>query len=139
MIGNLLGPELQAYIAARDFTALRAVLCEFAAPDIAEILADLSAADQALLLRILPHQLAADVFEYLSLETQEELVLALGQDELINILNEMAPDDRTALLEELPAPVVTRLLKLLAPKERTVAQTLLNYPENTVGRLMTPD
>jgi magnesium transporter len=115
------------------------VLCEFAAPDIAEILADLSAADKALLLRILPHQLAADVFEYLSLETQEELVQALGQDELINILNEMAADDRTALLEELPAPVITRLLKLLAPKERTIAQTLLNYPEGTVGRLMTPD
>jgi magnesium transporter len=139
VIGNLLGPELKAYIEARDFTALRAVLCEFAAPDIAEILADLSAADKALLLRILPHQLAADVFEYLSLETQEELVQALSHDELVNILNEMAADDRTALLEELPAPVVTRLLKLLAPKERTIAQTLLNYPEGTVGRLMTPD
>ena len=109
------------------------------APDIAEILADLSAADKALLLRILPHHLAADVFEYLALETQEELVQALSQDELVNILNEMAADDRTALLEELPAPVVTRLLKLLAPKERTIAQTLLNYPENSVGRLMTPD
>lgn len=139
MIGNLLGPELKAYIEARDFTSLRAVLCEFAAPDIAEILADLSAADKALLLRILPHQLAADVFEYLSLETQEELVQALGQDELVKILNEMAADDRTALLEELPAPVVTKVLKLLAPKERTIAQTLLNYPENSVGRLMTPD
>src|SRR6185436_8084058 len=89
--------------------------------------------------RILPQQLAADVFEYLSFEEQEELVRGLGQEELVKILNEMAPDDRTALLEELPAPVVTRLLKLLAPQERSVAQTLLNYPENSVGRLMTPD
>ena len=139
MIGNLLAPELKALIAARNFTALRDVLREFAPPDIAEILGDLSASDKALLLRILPHQLAADVFEYLSFETQEELVQALGQDELVQILNEMAPDDRTALLEDLPAPVVTRLLKLLAPKERTIAQTLLNYPEGSVGRLMTPD
>ena len=139
MIGSLLAPELKAYIEARNFTALREVLCEFAAPDIAEILADLSAADQALLLRILPRQIAADVFEYLSLEAQEELVQALGQDDLIHILNEMAPDDRTALLEELPAPIVTKLLKLLAPKERAVAQTLLNYPARSVGRLMTPD
>src|ERR1041385_9179654 len=139
MIGNLLGPELRAYIDARNFSTLRDVLCQFVAPDIAEILADLSASDKALLLRILPHQLAADVFEYLSFEAQEELVQAFGQDELVNILNEMAPDDRTALLEDLPAPVVTRLLKLLAPKERNVAQTLLNYPENSVGRLMTPD
>ena len=139
MIGNLLGPELKEYIAARNFGALREVLCEFAAPDIAEIFADLSASEKAILLRILPHQLAADVFEYLSLESQEEMIQALGQEDLVKILNEMAPDDRTALLEDLPAPVVTRLLKLLAPKERTVAQTLLNYPENSVGRLMTPD
>jgi magnesium transporter len=139
VIGNLLGPELKGYIEARNFTALRDVLCQFAAPDIAEILADLSASDKALLLRILPRQLAADVFEYLSFDVQEQLVQALGQEELVNILNEMAPDDRTALLEELPAPVVTRLLKLLAPKERTIAQTLLNYPEASVGRLMTPD
>ena len=113
MIGNLLAPELKAYIEARDFTALRDVLCEFTAPDIAEILIDLKAADKAVMLRILPRELAADVFEHLSLEAQEELVQALGQEELVNILNEMAPDDRTALLEELPAPVVTRLLKLL--------------------------
>ena len=63
MIGNLLGPELKAYIEARNFAALREVLCQFAAPDIAEILADMSAADKALSLRILSHQLAADVFE----------------------------------------------------------------------------
>jgi magnesium transporter len=75
----------------------------------------------------------------LSIQAQEELVQALGQEELVSILNEMAPDDRTALLEDLPAPVVTRLLKLLAPRQRAVAQTLLNYPEGTVGRLMTPD
>jgi len=115
------------------------VLLQFTAPDIAEIFADLSAADKALLLRILPHHLAADVFEYLSLEAQEELVQAMGQDDLVKILNEMAPDDRTALLEELPAAVVTKVLKLLAPKEQKIAQTLLNYPEGTVGRLMTPD
>jgi len=139
MIGNLLAPELKDYIQARNFTALREVLRQFDAVDIAEILSDLNASDKALLLRILPHDLATDVFEYLSLEAQEELVQALGQEELVEILNEMAPDDRTALLEELPAPIITRLLKLLAPRERNIAQTLLNYPANSVGRLMTPD
>lgn len=139
MIGNLLGPELKSYIEARNFTALRDVLLQFTPPDIAEILADLSAADKALLLRILPHQMAADVFEYLSLDAQEELIQAMSQEDIVHILNEMAPDDRTALLEELPAPIVTKLLKLLAPREQTVTQTLLNYPEESVGRLMTPD
>jgi magnesium transporter len=51
----------------------------------------------------------------------------------------MSPDDRTALLEELPATAVKELLRLLSPKELQVAQQLLNYPERSVGRLMTPD
>jgi magnesium transporter len=51
----------------------------------------------------------------------------------------MSPDDRTALLEELPGAAVAQLLTLLSPEEKAVAQTLLNYPEGSVGRLMTPD
>src|SRR6185436_12643975 len=53
-------------------------------------------------------------------------------------LNDMAPDDRTMFLEELPASATRQLLSLLTPAERTVARTLLGYPENSVGRLMTP-
>src|SRR5262249_35996402 len=55
------------------------------------------------------------------------------------ILNDMSPDDRTALLEELPSAAVVQLLQLLSPEEKAVARTLLNYPEHSVGRLMTPD
>jgi magnesium transporter len=51
----------------------------------------------------------------------------------------MSPDDRTALLEELPSAAVAQLVRLLSPEQRAIAQTLLNYPENSVGRLMTPD
>ena len=51
----------------------------------------------------------------------------------------MSPDDRTQLLEELPSSAVTQLLRLLSPEERATAQSLLNYPEGSIGRLMTPD
>ena len=82
---------------------------------------------------------AADVFEYLPPEYQEELLKALGTEDVAAILNEMAPDDRTALLEELPASATRHLLNMLTPAEREIAKTLLGYPEDSIGRLMTPD
>lgn len=139
MIGSLLQPELVELIRERKFNELRETLIEFQAVDIAEILADLSAEDKAVLLRILPHDLAADVFEYLSLEDQERLVQALGTEHVARILNEIQPDDRTALLEELPGPVTQKLLNLLSPEERKIASDLLGYPKDSIGRRMTPE
>lgn len=139
MIGNLLQPELADLIAKRDFAQLRSILCDFPAADIAEIFTDLNPDDEAVLLRILPHELAADVFEYLSLEDQERLVQALGKEQVAQILNDISPDDRTALLEELPASVTQKLLNLLSPKERKIAADLLGYPRDSIGRRMTPE
>jgi magnesium transporter len=139
MIGHLLKPELTGLIERREFNRLREVLCEFPPAEIAEIFSDLPAEDQAVLLRILPHALAADVFEHLDHEDQERLLLALGNEQVARILNEMEPDDRTALLEELPAAATQKLLNLLSPDERKVAVTLLGYPEDSIGRRMTPE
>jgi len=139
VIGNLLGPELVELIEKRDFTALREILCNFPAPDLAEIFTDLKAGDEAVLLRILPRQLAAQVFEYLSLQDQEQLVQALGNEQVAQIINDLSPDDRTALLEELPAAVTQKLLNLLTPKERKIAADLLGYPKDSIGRRMTPE
>ncbi len=63
----------------------------------------------------------------------------MAQEQVVGILNEMSPDDRTALLEELPGAAARQLIQLLTPEERRVAQALLGYPEDSVGRLMTPD
>jgi magnesium transporter len=140
MIGNLLKPELTSLIERREFNQLRSILSHFEAVDIAEILGDLEAdEDKAVLLRVLPYQLAADVFEYLSLEDQEQLLHALGTEKVAQILNEMTPDDRTAILEELPSTMTQRLLNLLSPDERKVALQLLGYPEDSIGRRMTPE
>ena len=70
---------------------------------------------------------------------QMELLKAMGKTEVASILNEMSPDDRTALFEELPSSAAKQLLTLLTSDERKIAQTLLGYPEDSVGRLMTPD
>src|SRR5947207_10126790 len=139
MIGSLLQPELVELIRQRNFNQLREILCDFPAPDIAEILGDLSADDKAVLLRILPHDLATAVFEYLGVEDQEKLVQALGNEQVAGILNDLPPDDRTALLEELPSAATQKLLNLLSPAERKIAADLLGYPEESIGRRMTPE
>jgi len=138
VIGNLLKPELTELIRQRDFNQLREILSGFAAPDLAEIFADLSPDDEAVLLRILPHGLATAVFEYLSVEEQEKLLLALGTEQVASILNDLPPDDRTALLEELPSAATQKLLALLKPEQRRIATELLGYPKHSIGRRMTP-
>jgi magnesium transporter len=138
MIGNLLQPELIELIRKRDFNQLREILSEFAAPDLAEIFVDLKPDDEAVLLRLLPHDLAADVFEHLPVEDQEQVLLALGTEDVARILNDISPDDRTALLEELPSKVTQKLLALLNPEQRKIATDLLGYPEDSIGRRMTP-
>src|SRR5437667_6116319 len=139
MIGNLLQPELVELIRQRNFAQLREILSEFSPPDLAEIFTDLSPDEEAVLMRILPHDVAAEVFEYLSVEDQEQMLHALGNEQVAQILNELSPDDRTALLEELPAAATQRLLNLLSPAERKIAADLLGYPKESIGRRMTPE
>ena len=138
MIGNLLMPELKELIRRRDFNGLREILCGFHASDIAEIFVDLTPDDEAVLLRLLPRELAAEVFEYLPLDDQEKMLHALGSEQVAQILNDIDPDDRTALLQELPAAATQKLLALLTPEERKIATELLGYPKNSIGRRMTP-
>ncbi len=139
MVGKILIPEIKSLIEARDFNALREIFREWPPADLAEIITDLPEDDRVIIFRVLPTALAADVFEYLEVEEQEQLLRAMAHEQVAGILNEMSPDDRTALLEELPSTAARRLIQLLTPEERRVAQALLGYPEGSVGRLMTPD
>src|SRR5438067_3478075 len=126
-------------IEARDFVALREVFREWAPADVAEVIVDLLEDEQVIIFRVLPHDLAADVFEYLDFDAQQKLLRAMAHEQVVGILNEMASDDRTALLEELPSAAARQLIRLLTPDERRIATALLGYPEDSVGRLMTPD
>ena len=141
MVGRILLPEIQSMIDARNFTALRELFSEMPPADVAEIILDLPEDEQVIIFRILPHALAADVFEYLDVdvEAQQKLLRGMAHEQVVSILNEMSPDDRTALLEELPSAAARQLIRLLTPDERRIAQSLLGYPEGSVGRLMTPD
>ena len=126
-------------IAARNFTALRETFADWPPADIAELILDMPASERVIIFRVLPTAQAADVFEYLESDAQQELLKAMAHEQVGAILNEMSPDDRTALLEEMPSAAVGQLIKLLTPDERRTATSLLGYPEDSVGRLMTPD
>ena len=139
MVGKILEPEIRSIIDARNFGALREVFREWPPADVAEVILDVPEDEQVIIFRVLPHALAADVFEYLDLDSQQKLLRAMAHEQVVGILNEMSPDDRTALLEELPSAAARQLIRLLTPEERRVAQSLLGYPEGSVGRLMTPD
>src|SRR6476661_5216746 len=82
---------------------------------------------------------AASVFKILEFPTQRRIINTLPPNKTAELLNELPPDDRTDFLEELPSAVVRELIKLMDAKERKITLSFLGYPENSVGRLMTPD
>ncbi len=131
--------ELDAALEVSDFAPLQQLLRKTPAPRLAQMIRSFTIEKQLLLFRLLPRTLAAPAFEYLSLSEQRQLLRAMGQEDVAKILNDMAPDDRTLLFEELPANVTKKLMTLLTAEELSVAVKLLGYPAASVGRLMTPD
>lgn len=131
--------EVQALIAEQRWLDLREQLSRWPAPEIADLLRELSNAERMLVFRVLPRTLAGEVFSYLEHDDQYELLTSLSQEETRLLLANLSPDDRTQLFEELPGQVTQKLLNLLSPHDLKEARQLLGYPEESVGRLMTPD
>src|SRR4030095_15333501 len=119
-----------------------AQLCEFLddqnISDVAELIYEYPE-HEALIISCMSIHRAASVFKILELSNQKNIILELPAHKTAALLNALPPDDRTDFLEELPSNVVRELIKLLNAEERKIALSLLGYPENSVGRLMTPD
>lgn len=141
MLDQLLRPEIQELVKEGQMTLLREVLLDWDPAEVAALIQALEPEEDAVVFRVLPHELATRTFELLNADKQQDLIDHLAKDQalLASLLNNLSPDDRTELLEELPGPVVQQLLRLLSPEERKVATTLLAYPPESIGRLMTPD
>ncbi|MCL1933718.1 MAG: magnesium transporter [Candidatus Azobacteroides sp.] len=125
----------------KDWKALKRELHLLEPLQVAEILENVSKTDQLVLFRLLPRQSAKDTFQILSHDEQEDIITGLASHTNIitGLLNDLDPDDRTAFFEELPGKVVQQLVQLLAKEEREIAIRLLGYPEESIGRLMTPE
>ena len=131
--------RVKELLARRDWRGLREFLCSFPPPDIAELISELPEEEMVIAFRLLPRKLAAEVLAELDVEKEEALLERLRDRKLLEVLLELPPDERTDLLEELPGRLTQKLLNILPPAERREALELLGYPENSVGRLMTPD
>jgi magnesium transporter len=125
----------------KNWRTLKKELTNFEPFQVAECLETLPKVQQLLLFRILPRELAKEVFIHLSVDDQTDIVenIAGNMSVLSKLLNDLEPDDRTAFFEELPGEVTQRLLQLLSTKEREIAIKLLGYPTDSIGRLMTPE
>jgi magnesium transporter len=131
--------EIKKLVEDRNWPVLRRELAVMRPPEIADLLLELEKADRILVFRLLPRELSSEAFSYLDGEHQDALAGELTSEEMRRLLADMKPDDRTQFLAELPGQVTQRLLNLLSPADLIEARQLLGYPEESVGRLMTPD
>ena len=139
MPSRTLHPEIHERIEARDFATLKTTVAAMEVHELTALLSDLEAEEAlAMVFRLLPAQQAAEVFGDLPVERREDLVRTLSSEKVAAIVNDMPPDERTELLEELPGQLAQRLLNLLRGEQQTIARALLNYPEQSIGRRMTP-
>lgn len=139
ILPQLLKPDIKELIENRQWHALKDALADWYPSDVAELLLDLEKSDRVLLYRAIPRHLAADVFANLEPQHQNALLINLTDQETRQLLADMSPDDRTDLLEELPAEVTRELLDFLSIEDLKEARWLMGYPEESIGRLMTPD
>lgn len=133
--------DFQHLIENKDWKALKGALNAYNSIQIAELIEDCSEGEEIIYFRLLGRMQAKDVFQLLSHDIQEQIIegLANNVQTLSNLLNDIEPDDRTAFFEELPGTVTQRLMQLLSPEERNITTQLLGYPEDSIGRLMTPE
>lgn len=133
--------EFQELIENKEWKALRNELAGLDNIIIAEIIDQLESGEDIVTFRLLSNEQAKNTFQLLSYEKQEQIIdgLAKNSSRLSALLNDLDPDDRTAFFEELPGQVSQRLIQLLSPEERKITIQLLGYPEESIGRLMTPE
>ena len=124
----------------RQFRQLRSHLLEMNEVDIAEFLDELDVEQQILVFRLLPKDTAAEVFTYLEdSEDQEKLIGALSDKELREVLDELYLDDTVDIIEDMPANVVSRILRNTDASTRSQINQLLNYPKDSAGSIMTTE
>lgn len=131
--------ELLGLIQADDWKEVESWLPDTQSADLVEVVRHVSAQQGHKLLHLLPPEQAAEVFANLYPDKQEELLEYFEDAEIRGLLASMSPDDRTELFASLPADVAERLYSQLSPEDLAETKKLLSYPEESVGRLMTPD
>ena len=131
---------LMDLVTRRQYRSLREALTQMNEVDIAEFLDELDVEQEILVFRLLPKDVAAEVFTYLeNADDQEKLIGALSDKELREVLDELYMDDTVDLIEDMPANVVSRILRNTDASTRSQINQLLNYPKDSAGSIMTTE
>ncbi|MBP5466517.1 MAG: magnesium transporter [Clostridia bacterium] len=132
--------KLKHFFTERKFADLRMLLLEIEPIDIARFIeSDLDDKEQITFFRLLPKEIASDVFVETDSDTQEKLIKAFTDKELKAVVDDMFLDDTVDIIEEMPANVIKRILKNSDPDNRKQINELLEYPEDSAGSIMTPE
>ena len=123
----------------KKFATLKPILTEMEPADIAEVMNDIDKNDVLLLFRLLPKDLASDVFVDIDTDRQKLLIESFTDKEVSRIINDLFVDDTADLIEEMPSNVVVRILKLSSPETRADINKLLGYPKDSAGSIMTTE
>ncbi len=130
---------LPSLLEERRFGHVRALIADMNEVDIADVLDELSDEYTLLVYRLLPKETAAEVFSYMEGETQEKLLHVLSDRELAAVMSGLYMDDAADLLEEMPANVVKRLLRMISTEDRRSLNQLLQYPDDSAGGVLTTE
>jgi magnesium transporter len=136
---DIVTEQLRLLIEQRNLEGAKALLAPVQSVDVAEANGGLPRTLQLVAFRLLSRGKAVEVYEYCPTDVQEALIQEFQDQEILDIVNSMAPDDRASLFDELPPQVVRRILAQLTPEERQATSQLLGYQPETAGRLMTPE
>ncbi|MBQ2286094.1 MAG: magnesium transporter [Clostridia bacterium] len=131
--------EILQLIEEKKYARLRELLSEMNPADIAQILTDVPERELPVIFRILPKELAAEVFVEMDTEMQQLLIEAFSDTELREVMDELFMDDTVDIIDEMPATVAKRILKQTDPKTRKMINQLLAYPDDSAGSIMTTE
>jgi magnesium transporter len=129
--------EIKELLDGKQYTRLRQRAAELNDADIAAAMEEMEEKDLLKMFRILPKSMAADVFSYLEVESQQFIITSLSERDAADIIDNLMSDDAADLLEEMPANVVKKLLAGASPDTRRDINHLLRYPEDSAGSIMT--
>ncbi len=138
MLIQLIKPEFQELIEAKNWVALKEVLSDVPPVDIAELLVELEGDIAVVVFRLLKKSTAADVFAEMPSGKGVELIELFTKQQLTDVMGNLEPDEQVALLEELPGHLTQMVMNTMRPEDQKQVKKLLGYPEDSVGRLMTP-
>ncbi|MCL2409412.1 MAG: magnesium transporter [Oscillospiraceae bacterium] len=135
----MLNEKILAHIENRDMVNLKLLLSDAEEMEILYTLHALSSEEQVIVFRLLTKDTALSIFEQLDTDMQQNLLHSFTDERATEFVNELAPDDRVRLLDELPASVAKKLIASLSPEKRVATNIIMGYAPETAGHIMTTE